>query len=74
VVALICDNQLFVKPTEAGKHYIGQFVEVPAYPGARPSLLIEEQIEDSEWLSTLILITERELPTPKKKPKKKPKK
>ena len=36
VVALICDNQLFVKPTEAGKSFIGSVVEAPPYPGAKP--------------------------------------
>jgi len=74
VVALICDNQLFIKPTNAGKEYIGDFVEAPAYPGAKPSLLIEDKIEDRNWLSRLIVITEKELPKPKQKIKKKPKK
>jgi len=74
VVALVCDSQLFVKPTNAGKEFIGNFVEAPAYPGAKPSLLIQEQIENSEWLSELISITEKELPKPKPKAKKKPKK
>jgi TfoX/Sxy family transcriptional regulator of competence genes len=67
VVALVCDNQLFVKPTSAGKEHTGEFVEASAYPGAKPSLLIEGQIEDAEWLSKLIIITERELPKPKKR-------
>ncbi|MFM2485704.1 TfoX/Sxy family protein [Celerinatantimonas yamalensis] len=70
VVALICDNQLFVKSTQAGKQYIGDFVEAPAYPGAKPSLLIDGQIDDSEWLSALIIITEKALPIPKTKHKK----
>ena len=74
VVALICDNQLFVKPTDAGKKYIGEYIEAPAYPGAKPSLLIQDQLEDREWLSKLIVITERELPKPKPKAKKKAKK
>ena len=74
VVALICDNQLFVKPTDAGKEYIGRFVEAPAYPGAKPSLLIQDQIEDRQWLSMLILITEKALPKPKPKVKRKAKK
>ena len=74
VVALICDNQLFVKPTNAGKEYIGEYIEAPAYPGAKPSLLIQDQIEDREWLSKLILITEKELPKPKPKVKRKAKK
>ncbi len=71
VVALICDNQLFVKPTEAGRSFIGDVVEAPPYPGAKPSFLIEEQIEDKDWISTLVRLTEKELPKPK--PKKKPK-
>jgi len=74
VVALICENQLFVKQTDAGKEYIGEFVEAPAYPGAKPSFLIEDQIEDREWLSKLISITERELPKPKPRAKRKAKK
>ncbi len=70
IVALVCDNRLFVKPTEAGRRFIGDVVEAPAYPGARPSFLIEEQIEDREWLSHLISISAKELPEPKKKKKK----
>ena len=71
VVALVCDNRLFVKPTRAGKDFIGEVVEAPAYPGAKPSFLIEEQLEDHEWLSRLIPITEQELPKPKLKRSKK---
>ncbi len=70
VVALICDNQLFIKPTETGRSFIGDVVEAPPYPGAKPSFLIEEQIEDKEWISELVRLTENELPSPK--PKKKP--
>ena len=72
VVALICDNQLFVKPTKAGRSFIGNVVEAPPYPGAKPSFLIEEQLEDKEWISSLIRLTEAELPEPK--PRKKSKK
>ena len=69
---LICDNQLFVKPTGGGRAYIGTVVEAPPYPGAKPCFLIEGQIEDVEWLSELVRITTRELPAPKKrKPRKK---
>ncbi len=71
VIALICNNQLFVKPTKAGKSFIGNIVEAPAYPGAKPSFLIEEQVEDREWMSNLIILTEKELPMPKPKKMKK---
>ena len=72
VVALICDNQLFVKPTAAGRSFIGDVVEAPPYPGARLSFLIGEQLEDKDWISRLVRLTERELPAPK--PRKKSKK
>lgn len=71
VVALVCDNQLFVKPTKAGRSFIGDVIEAPAYPGAKPSFLIEDQVEDKEWIGQLIILTEKELPIPKPKKKRK---
>ena len=67
VVALVCDNQLFVKPTAAGRAFIGAPVEAPAYPGAKNSFLIEDAFEDRDWISELIRITARDLPAPKPK-------
>ena len=68
---LVCDNKLFIKPTEAGRTFIQDVVESPPYPGAKPSFLIEDKIEDSEWLSHLVNITVKSLPEPKPKKKKK---
>jgi TfoX/Sxy family transcriptional regulator of competence genes len=73
VVALICDNQLFVKPTEAGRRFVGKVVEAPPYPGAKNCFLIGDQIDDTEWLTQLIAVTEAELPKPKPRKKKKKK-
>ncbi|MDH4109279.1 MAG: TfoX/Sxy family protein [Gammaproteobacteria bacterium] len=70
VVALICDNQLFVKPTEAGRAYIGDPTEAPPYPGAKLSFLIGDELEDREWLTRLVVLTEQALPAPKPKKKK----
>ena len=67
VVALICDNQLFVKPTDAGRNYIGTVVEAPPYDGAKNSFLIADELEDTEWLTELFAVTERALPAPKPK-------
>ena len=61
----VCDDRLFVKPTEGGRAFIGRVVEAPMYPGAKPSFLIEDQVEDPEWLSELARITVRELPMPR---------
>ncbi len=66
VVGLICDNQLFIKPTEAGKSFIGKVTEAPAYKGAKNSYLIDD-IDNSEWLCELVLKTASELPKHKKK-------
>ncbi len=71
VVALICDDQLFVKSTEAGRAFIGEVVEAPPYPGAKLAFLIEDKIEDREWLTELITLTEEELPKPKARKKSK---
>lgn len=72
VVALICDDKLFVKPTVAGRAFAGTLEEAPPYPGSKPYFLIEEdRWEDSAWLTELIRVTAGELPVPKLKKKKK---
>ena len=73
VVALICDNQLFVKPTEVGRSFIGDVIEAPPYPGAKLAFLIQDEIDDRDWLTQLITLTEQALPKPKPKTKKKSK-
>ena len=70
VVALVCDNQLFVKPTSGGRSFVERVTEAAPYPGAKAHLLIGDELDDREWISKLIRISERELPVPKpKKPK-----
>jgi TfoX/Sxy family transcriptional regulator of competence genes len=70
MVASVCDDKLFVKPTVRGRAYIGDVVEASPYPGAKPSFLISaEKCEDGTWLSELIKITTEELPMPVKKKK-----
>ncbi|MFA6302026.1 MAG: TfoX/Sxy family protein [Legionella sp.] len=73
VVALVCDNMLYVKPTISGKSFISKVDEQSPYPGAKKYYLIPGELwEDSEWISELIKITQEELPMPKpKKPRKK---
>ncbi len=62
--ALVCDNQLFVKPTDGGRAFIGNVVEGSPYPGAKPCFLIES-LDDRAWLSELARRTTAELPAPK---------
>lgn len=68
VVAFVCDDQLFVKPTQAGKAFIGEPTEAPAYPGSKMYYLIDgDQWEDRDWMTELIKRTADELPLPKPK-------
>ena len=69
VIALVCDNQFFLKPTKAGRDFIEDVVEAPPYKGAKDYFLIED-VEDRDWFSELIKITTAEVPEPKPKKKK----
>jgi TfoX/Sxy family transcriptional regulator of competence genes len=70
VVALVCGDRLFVRPTAAGRAFIGEPIEAPPYPSAKPHFLIEDRVDDREWLTELIRVTECELPPPKPKRRK----
>lgn len=68
VVAFVCDDKLYIKPTRAGKQFISQVEEAPAYPGSKMYYYISgDQWENRDWLSELINKTAEELPLPKKK-------
>lgn len=72
VVALVCDDQLFVKVTAPGKALVGdRYREGCAYPGAKPSILVgADELDDHERLTALIRATAAALPAPKpKKPR-----
>ena len=67
VVALVCGDRLFVKQTPGGLAFIGDAVEARPYPSAKPHFLIEDKLDDREWMTGLIQVTERELSPPKRK-------
>lgn len=68
IVAFVCDDQLFVKPTSSGRKFIGNVVEGFPYPGAKPYLLISDELwNNRKWLTTLFKISAAELPLPTKK-------
>ncbi|WP_449278363.1 TfoX/Sxy family protein [Leucobacter sp. GX24907] len=73
-VAFVCDDELFVKPTDAGRAYIGVPDEAPAYPGSKLYFRVSgDRWEDRDWLTGLIDLTAAELPAPKPKKSKKTK-
>lgn len=67
VVALVCDNQVFVKPTEAGRAMLERVSEHPPYPGAKPHFRLDDEIDDAELLRKLFAVTAQALPLPKPK-------
>ena len=71
IFGLVCDNKLYIKPTIAGRAFIGKVVEAPPYPGAKNSFLIEDKLDDSIWLNELVRLTVSELPEPKPREKRK---
>jgi TfoX/Sxy family transcriptional regulator of competence genes len=71
VVALVCDNQLFVKLTDVARRLLGQIKEGQPYPGAKPWVVADEYLDDEELITRLIRDTASILPDPKlKKPRK----
>lgn len=69
VVALVCDDELFVKITGPGKKFVGEHYEEGfAYPGAKASMHIPgDLLEDRNFISNLISMTAEALPLPKPK-------
>ncbi|MGV3491533.1 MAG: TfoX/Sxy family protein [Devosia sp.] len=72
IVALICNDQFYLKPTPEGRAFLGDAVdEQPAYDGAKPSFRIAgERWDDVDWMVELVRVTTAALPLPKPKPKK----
>ncbi len=65
IVALVCDDQFLLKPTDAGRALLGGAPPgVPPYPGAKPWLLVED-LDDSEALRAMLRATADALPAPK---------
>lgn len=70
VMAFICDDQLFIKPTKAGRDYLGEVTEAEAYPGSKMYFRIDgDRWDDAEWLAGLVKVTADALPVPKAKVK-----
>jgi len=67
VVAFACDNQLYLKPTDAGRSLLGTVSEAPTYPGSKLYFQLDEQLEDRELLRKVLVTTAGALPLPKPK-------
>lgn len=68
VLGLICDNQVFIKPTAVGEKLLPNAQRMSPYTGAKAHFVLEE-LDNKEFLTEFICATCAELPI--KKPKKK---
>ena len=69
VVALVCDGQFYLKPTEAGRALLRDVDEAPPYPGAKNYYRIAgEYWDDRDYVVTLVRATTKALPLPRLKP------
>jgi DNA transformation protein and related proteins len=71
VIALVCDDTLYLKVTPQGEALIGAHQKGPPYPGAKQHIIIsEDRWDDAKLLHSLVTQTAAVLPEPKpKKPK-----
>lgn len=70
IIGLVCDNSLFVKPTEATTALTSGLPMRMPYLGAKLHPMADELLDDPKALKSLFEQTARALPSPKsKKPK-----
>ena len=70
VVALVCDDQLFLKPTPGATAALPDNPTGFPYPGAKLHLLVTDALDDPDRVVTALKAIASDLPTPKpKKPK-----
>jgi len=57
-IGFVCDDQLHLKMTDAGRAWIGNVQESIPYPDAKPHLLVTADLwEDRDWLRQVVQIT-----------------
>ena len=70
IFGLICDDCFYIKPTEAGRALLRTVELRPPYDGAKNYFFIAD-VDDSDYLASLVVATCKALPEPKPKKKKK---
>ena len=68
IFGLICDDNLYLKATDSVRPLLRTTVLRPPYPGAKDYFHIPD-VDDADYLSTLVRETCRVLPAPKPKKK-----
>jgi TfoX/Sxy family transcriptional regulator of competence genes len=70
VVALVCDDLLYLKPTPGAQAALPNCAQGHPYPGAKLHLLVTDALDDPDPVKTALKAIAAETPAPKpKKPK-----
>ncbi|MBP5561600.1 MAG: TfoX/Sxy family protein [Muribaculaceae bacterium] len=68
IFGLICDDGLYLKPTEAARPLLREVDLRPPYPGAKDHFFIAD-VDDRDYLAALVRATCAALPAPKPRKK-----
>lgn len=68
----ICDNCLFLKPTETARRLLPDAQKAYPYEGSKSLMIVVDDVEDTALMTELLSAMYGELPEPKKKKRKKP--
>lgn len=69
VVALVCDDQLFLKPTPGAIAALPESPSGQPYPGAKLHLLVTDALDDPDRVARALRAIAGDLPAPKPKSK-----
>ena len=67
VVAFVCDNSVFIKPSAAVARLGAELPQRPPYPGAKDYPVVDELLDDTDAIRALMLETAALMPAPKPK-------
>jgi TfoX/Sxy family transcriptional regulator of competence genes len=70
MVGMICDDQLYLRPSDAARAVLPDLPLAPPYPGAKPYLLADAALDDPERLMAALRVIADEAPLPKPRKKK----
>lgn len=71
VVALVCDDTLFIKPTAGARALLPEAEMGPPYPGAKAHLIAGGALDDDDLMGRVLRCVADETPAPKPKKAKK---